>query len=95
MESLAKRFLNFWLHADFIYERTAQYKQHRQACVVLKKYCRSVLDQVPTTVEDAPKTFVNQLLGISKSVEKLTDNEIMSEMLTTVFAVGITLTKSS
>jgi cytochrome P450 len=37
--------------------------------------------------DDAPKTFVNQLLGISKSGGNLTDNEIMSEMLTMVLAV--------
>lgn len=91
---IAQRIFKFWLHFDFIYERTNYFKIYQQhhhqsalqyARVIIDKIRKEQENETPEQADEKPKSFVRALM--SKKYN-LTDEEIEDEIKTMLVAVS-------
>lgn len=92
---IAQRIFKFWLHYDFIYERSTYHKIYTQhhnqsalqyADVIMKKIRKEQESETPEQAEEKPKSFVKALMSRKYN---LTDEEISDELKTMLVAVSI------
>jgi hypothetical protein len=103
LHTLSARFFKFWLHPDFLFERSSYFPDFSYDCNVILSFCRDVIttlkkasgkinnnenEKTVENEEDTPQIFINQLMKISKSNDAFNDGEVIAETITAVLAVS-------
>jgi Cytochrome P450 len=96
---VTNRFYKFWIHPDFIYQRTKSFIQQQKDVNYIRDFSCNVLNKIKDGLnsgvaseqdedERKPISFINQMLKISKENDAFNNKEVICETITAIMAVS-------